>query len=115
MDAYMKFKAARAIGDAATQGGGEAGTGVGLGAGIGLGAGLAGMLGQAFGSGQQAAQAPQGAPQQAAPAADAPLTRAQIEQAIDSLDLRFSNGEISEDNYNRLRQKWEQRLESLGS
>lgn len=115
MDAYMKFKAARAIGDAATQGSGEAGTGVGLGAGIGLGAGLAGMLGQAFGAGQQQAAASQAAPPSAAPAASAPLSREAIEQAIDNLDLRFSNGEISEENYNRLRQKWQERLESFGS
>ncbi len=113
MDAYMKFKAARAIGDAATQPGG--GAGVGLGAGIGLGAGLAGMLGQAFSAGQQQAAVPQAAPPSAAPAANAPLTREAIEQAIDNLDLRFSNGEISEENYNRLRQKWQERLESLGS
>src|SRR5436305_14860147 len=45
MQAYLQFKAARGIGDAAqnTSGGGAA-TGVGLGAGIGLGAGMAGMI-----------------------------------------------------------------------
>src|SRR5512142_1234165 len=50
MDAYMKFKAARAIGDAANNPGGGAGasTGVGFGAGMGMGAQLAGMMGQAF-------------------------------------------------------------------
>src|SRR5512142_2192707 len=57
MDAYMKFKAARALGDAANNpAGGAAGTGVGLGAGIGLGAQMAGMMGQAFQSGQQQPQ-----------------------------------------------------------
>lgn len=111
LDAYMKFKAARAIGDAAAQPGGEAGAGLGLGAGIGLGAGLAGMLGQAFAGQQSAAAAAASQP----PAAGAPLTRAQIEQALDNLDLRFSNGEISEENYNRLRQKWLERLETLSS
>jgi uncharacterized membrane protein len=35
-------------------------------------------------------------------------------QAIDSLDMRFSMGEISEDNYNRLVQKWQQRLREMG-
>lgn len=51
MDKYMKFKAARAMGDAANQPGGAGGamqTGVGLGAGAGLGAAMAGMLGQAM-------------------------------------------------------------------
>jgi excisionase family DNA binding protein len=48
MDAYMKFKAARALGDAANQpggaAGGAAGLGVGLGAGMGLGAQMANMM-----------------------------------------------------------------------
>jgi membrane protease subunit (stomatin/prohibitin family) len=59
MDKYLKFKAARAMGDAATNpaGGGAAnglGLGVGLGAGAGLGAGLAGMMAQAMQGAQQA-------------------------------------------------------------
>ena len=51
MDKYMKFKAARAMGDAANQPGGASGameTGLGLGAGAGLGAAMAGMMSQAF-------------------------------------------------------------------
>ncbi len=52
MDKYMKFKAARAMGDAANQpGGGASGamqTGMGLGAGAGMGAAMAGMMSQAF-------------------------------------------------------------------
>jgi len=59
MDKYLKFKAARAMGDAAlNEGGAGAGamqTGVGLGAGAGLGAGLAGMMAQAMQSAQQSA------------------------------------------------------------
>ena len=114
MDAYMKFKAARALGDAAANQTGGAGTGVGLGAGIGLGAGVAGMLGQAF---QQPQQSQQPQPQQpvAAPGAGAgPLTRAQVQEAIDALDMRFSKGEISEDAYNRMLHRWENRLKELG-
>jgi membrane protease subunit (stomatin/prohibitin family) len=117
MDAYMKFKSARAIGDAANNPSGNAGAGVGLGAGIGLGAGLAGMVGQAFQNTQQQAAPPAAqpvAPAAAAPAANAPLTREQVQQAIDNLDLRFSNGEISEENYNRLLQKWQERLKTMG-
>jgi excisionase family DNA binding protein len=64
MNAYMQFKAARAIGDAAqSEGGGGASDGLGLGAGIGMGAGMAGMLTNAFANAQQ--QQPQ-QPQQAA-------------------------------------------------
>ncbi len=51
MDKYMKFKAARALGDAANQPGGASSamdTGLGLGAGAGLGAAMAGMMSQAF-------------------------------------------------------------------
>ena len=61
MDKYMKFKAARAMGDAANNpggiGGGAMQAGIGLGAGAGLGAAMAGMMGQAMQSqgGQHAA------------------------------------------------------------
>jgi membrane protease subunit (stomatin/prohibitin family) len=52
MQAYMQFKAARALGDAALAGGGEggsfAGMGVGLGAGMGLGTAMASAIGQAM-------------------------------------------------------------------
>ena len=52
MDKYMKFKAARAMGDAATNPGGVGGdamqAGLGLGAGAGLGAAMAGMMAQAM-------------------------------------------------------------------
>ncbi|MGI6209216.1 MAG: SPFH domain-containing protein [Anaerolineae bacterium] len=63
MQAYLQFKAARALGDAALAGGGGgegglAGAGVGLGAGLGLGAVVARELGAAIsGGGQQAAPA----------------------------------------------------------
>ncbi|MCA1553577.1 MAG: SPFH domain-containing protein, partial [Chloroflexi bacterium] len=48
MQAYMQFKAARGLGDAAVNPSGGAATGVGLGAGIGLGASMAGMINQAM-------------------------------------------------------------------
>lgn len=94
MDAYMKFKAARAMGDAAQQAGGEAGTGVGLGAGVGLGSALAGMMAQSMASGQQSVQA---APQAAAvagvmtleeAAAYLQVTPADVQAMIDSGDLK---------------------------
>lgn len=98
-DAYLKFKSARAIGDAANNPAGGAGAGIGLGVGFGLGAGVAGMLGQSLAQTQPAQPA-----QAAQPAPAGTHTRRQVEQAIDALDLRFSNGEISEDAYNRLMQ-----------
>lgn len=52
MQAYMQFKAARALGDAAQAGGGAegsvAGLGVGLGAGVGLGTAMAGAISQSM-------------------------------------------------------------------
>ncbi|HEX9371762.1 MAG TPA: SPFH domain-containing protein [Roseiflexaceae bacterium] len=115
LDDYMKFKAARALSDAASNPGGGAGAGVGLGAGIGLGASMAGMLGQAFQPQQpQPQQAPPPPPPQAAAPAGSALTRAQVQDAIDTLDLRFSKGEIGEDAYNRLMAKWEAKLKELG-
>lgn len=59
MDAYLKFKAARAMGDAAASpAGGGASEGVGLGAGLGLGAGMAGMIMQSMQTPSQPAAAP---------------------------------------------------------
>ncbi|MGB8646589.1 MAG: SPFH domain-containing protein [Anaerolineae bacterium] len=115
MDAYMKFKAARAMGDAANNPSGGAGTGVGLGAGIGLGAQMAGMMGQAFQQQQPQPQQPQQS--QAAPAQSAggaaPQTKEQVQQMLDSLDMRFANGQISEDTYKMLTAKWQQRLKEM--
>jgi len=67
MDAYLKFKAAQAMGDAATAGGGSgASEGVGLGAGLGMGMGMAGMISNAMSSSQAAQQStPQQTPQPA--------------------------------------------------
>jgi membrane protease subunit (stomatin/prohibitin family) len=113
MDSYMKFKAARAMGDAANNPGGEAGSGVGLGAGVGMGMGMAGMLSQAFQQQQQQPSPPAAAPVPAPGGTGGPLTREQVQQAIDSLDLRFSLGEISEETYNRMIKRWEERLKEL--
>lgn len=70
-NAYMKFKAARALGDAAQASGdgGVAGAGVGLGAGVGMGVAMAQMMKDAMAPG--AAPATGGAPSGAAPAAGA--------------------------------------------
>jgi len=55
MQAYMQFKAARAMTEAAGAPGGMAGAGVGLGAGVGMGAAMAQMMTQAMQPGAQAA------------------------------------------------------------
>jgi membrane protease subunit (stomatin/prohibitin family) len=44
------------------------------------------------------------------PAAAAPQTREEIQAILDSLDMRFANGEISEAVYTRLVAKWEAKL-----
>ncbi len=91
--------------------------------GAGLGFGLGQQMGQGFGQPQQQQYPPQqqqpyGAPQQPvqqqppAPPAN-PTTPTEIQALIDSLDMRFANGEISETAYNRLVEKWETRLREL--
>jgi membrane protease subunit (stomatin/prohibitin family) len=78
MDSYLKFKAARAMGDAAQQGGEGGGTvasGMGLGVGAGLGMMLPGMMRDAMqGGGGAAPQGPPagGAPQGGPPQGGAP-------------------------------------------
>jgi membrane protease subunit (stomatin/prohibitin family) len=58
MNAYMKFKSARALGDAAKAGGGSmVGAGMGMGAGVGLGAAMAGAITDAVRPQQAAATA----------------------------------------------------------
>ena len=53
--------------------------------------------------------------QQAAPAANSsPQTRAEVLALRDSLDMKLATGEISEAIYNRLVEKWQQRLSELG-
>jgi membrane protease subunit (stomatin/prohibitin family) len=56
--------------------------------------------------------------QQQAPAGgggggSSPKTKEEIQAAIDKLDMRLMNGEISESIYNRLLQKWQSRLDNL--
>ncbi len=112
MQAYLQFQAARGMRDAAQQSGGTAGAGVGLGAGVGMGAAMAQMMSQSMQqpsqqqSGQQQSQAGGGQP-------TAPKTAEDVQNMLDNLDMRLMNGEISEDLYNKLRSKWEGRLEEL--
>lgn len=89
--------------------------------GAGLGFGLGQQMASGFGQPQQPQQqyAPQQPMQQQPPAQPAPVsnnptTPAEIQALIDSLDMRFANGEISETAYNRLVEKWEARLRDMG-
>ncbi|GAB4468582.1 MAG: hypothetical protein Kow00124_02830 [Anaerolineae bacterium] len=101
---YQALQAADALRDAAQNPGGEASTGVGLGAGLGLGQMMAGMLGQ-----QQGQQGQQGQPS----TPSTPTTKAEILALLDNLDMRLANGEISEESYKRLYEKWQARLQEL--
>ncbi len=112
MTKYLQWKAARAM-EAAAQSGGEAGgatgTGLGMGAGLGMGMGMAQMIAGALGAAQQQQQ-----PQQQAPAAPkAPKTAEEIRELLDSLDMQLASGQISENVYKRLVEKWEKRLKEL--
>ncbi|NJN66232.1 MAG: SPFH domain-containing protein [Chloroflexaceae bacterium] len=101
---YLRYQAAQAMRESATAPGNhsEMSTGMGIGTGLGLGAGMAGMVSQAF------------HPSQSPSHAGGNITLEQVRQAIDNLDLRFSMGEISEENYNRLMKKWQDRVRELG-
>jgi membrane protease subunit (stomatin/prohibitin family) len=107
MQAYLQFQAARGMRDAAQQSGGTAGAGVGLGAGVGMGAAMAQMMSQSM------QQPNQQQPQQAGGQTATPKTAQDIQAMLDNLDARLINGEISEDLYNKLRAKWEERLDQL--
>jgi membrane protease subunit (stomatin/prohibitin family) len=117
MQKYLQFKAARALGDAAQQPGGAGdltGAGLGLGAGVGLGSVMAQTMRDALQSPPPAAAPAEAAGAAAAPAPSGPLTREQVQATLDNLDMRMANGEISEETYNRLYARWEQKLRELG-
>jgi membrane protease subunit (stomatin/prohibitin family) len=107
MNAYMKFKTARAIGDAAAQAGGGAGGTVGAGLGIGMGAGLGAMLPGMMRDAMAAPSAP-AAPAAAAPAAApaAPVPAASpTAEKLRQLKGLLDEGLISQDEFNAKRQK----------
>lgn len=110
MDAYLKYKAALAMGDAARQegAGGLAGAGVGLGAGAAMGLTMAQMMAQAM-------QKPSGPtePGAAPAAARTPQTAEEIQALLDNLDAQLANGAISEETYHRLYARWEAKLKEL--
>ncbi len=111
MNRYLQWKAARALEKAAEQGGeGAAGTGVGMGAGMGMGLGMAQMLLGAMGTATQPSQP--SSPQAGTPARP-PQTPEEIQALLDALDMQLATGQISEETYRRLVDKWQKRLEEL--
>jgi len=113
MGAYMQYQAAQALRETAQKpGGGTAATGVELGAGLGLGAAMAQMVTQA--ARPPATDTPAAPAAGGTPAVSAnPTTPAEVQALLDSLDLRLANGELSEAVYQRLHDKWEQRLQDM--
>lgn len=99
MNTYMKFKTARAIGDAAQQSGGAAGGTVGAGLGLGMGAGLGAML---PGMMRDAMQGGSPAPAAPAPAA-APASP--VAEKLRQLKSLLDEGLISQEEFNAKRQK----------
>jgi membrane protease subunit (stomatin/prohibitin family) len=103
MNAYMKFKTARALGDAAQQPGGGAGGAVGAGLGLGMGAGVGAMLpGMMREAMQSGAPAPAAAP--AAPAPAAPAENP-VAGKLRQLKGLLDEGLISQEEFNAKRQK----------
>ena len=98
MDAYMKYQAAKAMGDAAKNpSGGGAAAGVGLGAGMGMGAGMAGMIANAMSTASQSAPQATSAPAGGATpgvmtleeaAAYLKVATADVQAAIDAGELK---------------------------
>ncbi len=100
---YTQYQAGEAMRDAAQNtSGGAAGSGIGLGAGIGLGQ----VMAQGITSGMNAPAAG------AAAASSGAATKAEIQNALTKLDVRFANGDISETAYNTLRANLEKALAS---
>lgn len=110
-------------------GGGLAGAGVGLGVGQSIGAAMnpegaemqrqmqqQQMMMNQMMMNMMAGQGGQGQ-QQAAPASASapanPQTKAEVQALLDQLDTKLMSGEISEDTYKRLTEKWEKRLSEL--
>ncbi|MCC6613557.1 MAG: SPFH domain-containing protein [Anaerolineae bacterium] len=110
-------------------GGALAGAGVGLGVGQQIGAALnpdmaemqrqlmqQQLMMQQMMTNMAAQNQGQNQPQQteSSPAASAsPQTKAEVQAMLDSLDMKLANGEISEAVYNRLVEKWQQRLSEM--
>ena len=59
-------------------------------------------------------QGGQGESGQTPAASPNPQTKEEVQALLDNLDMKLANGEITQDIYNKLTAKWEQRLKDLG-
>ena len=103
MNTYMKFKTARAIGDAAANPGGGAGSTVGAGIGLGMGAGVGAMLPQMMRDAMQSGNAAPAAG--SAPAAPAAAAGSPVAEKLRQLKGLLDEGLISQEEFNAKRQK----------
>lgn len=121
------------VAQAAAENPGMGGTAASAGLGFGIGQNLAGMMNPQMAQQQMMQQQlmmqqmqqmmqqmQQGQPltqqqQQAAPASGVPKTPEEIEAALEALEMRLMNGEISEDMYKKLSEKWQAKLNELKS
>lgn len=106
MNTYMKFKTARAIGDAAANpGGGGSGDAMGAGLGVGMGAGLGAMLPQMMREAMQSGAAPAGPGPAAAAAPAAAPAASPMAEKLRQLKSLLDEGLISQEEFNAKRQK----------
>jgi len=93
MGAYMKFKAAKSIEEAAKQPGGSAGAGVGLGAGVGIGMMLPGMIKEAFQKEENKT-------------AETPIEKEDPFEKIKKLKELLDMGAITQEEFNQKKAEW---------
>ena len=122
-----RLDVAQSAAENAGMGGGLAGAGVGFGVGQSLGSQMnpeqqalqqqlqqqQAMMQQMMM--QQMMQNQQGGkPAEPAAAPANPQTKEEIQAMLDSLDMKLANGQLTEDTYNKLTAKWQERLKALG-
>lgn len=124
----QRLNIAQAAAENPGMGGALAGAGVGLGVGQQIGAALnpdqaamqnqmmqQQMMMQQMMMQMMQKQGGQGeAAQPAAPVSDNPQTKEEIQALLDNLDMKLAKGELSEAIYNKLVEKWQQKLNNMG-
>lgn len=111
---YNQIQAGQAMKAAAENPSGMAGIGTGIAGGMAMGNIMQQSMQQPQVLGQQPPAQQPPAQQPPAQSSGGSINLDQVKQAIDNLDLRFSMGEIDQPTYNRLIQKWQDKLKELG-